>query len=112
MCQFTESVARHCDGMHVAPGSSATCPECLEAYGISERDERGRFRSVDAMQEELYELESGSFSWHECDTCGSRLGGDRHEAHGEINGGWYHLSVCTDCLLYFANGDIPETWEG
>lgn len=59
--------------------------------------------------------DEGHFSWRECDACGSSLGGDRHAAHGLISPKKYakrtvliHLDVCTDCLFYTANGDLPE----
>ena len=58
------------------------------------------------------ETEEGSFSWHSCDICGSSLGGDRFPAHAvDANGDIEHFDICTDCLLYLANGEEPETWE-
>jgi hypothetical protein len=61
-------------------------------------------------------VEEPHFSWSHCDTCGSALGGDRHDGHGilesgESKGEMVHLSMCVDCLLYFANGDLPDQWE-
>lgn len=111
MSKFTESIEHYCDGLTVAPGAAACCVECLNIYGIEETND------VDAMQEELYRLEASSFSWSQCDSCGSTFGGDRHEAHGlsyadngKLNHEIYHLSICTDCLLFHANGDEPEEW--
>jgi hypothetical protein len=49
-----------------------------------------------------------SFSWAQCDTCGSTLGGDRYPAHGIIDGNIYHFEVCVDCVMYMANGEVPE----
>lgn len=51
------------------------------------------------------------FSWHRCESCGSTLGGDRHEVS------WFSMddhavtgsgSVCTDCAHYIANGEAPD----
>lgn len=58
--------------------------------------------------------DEGGFSWSECGLCGSRLGGDRYVYHY-----WYkrpdgssviaHYSDgCVDCLMYAANGELPE----
>ena len=55
-----------------------------------------------------------SFSWVQCDSCGSSLGGDRLPA----TGGWtakdgtietIDLDICVDCAMFHANGDTPET---
>lgn len=64
-------------------------------------------------------LDEGSFSWSQCDSCGSTLGGNRYAAHGFVpdesdlpTGEVVHLDICEDCLCFHANGDIPENWEG
>ncbi len=53
------------------------------------------------------------FSWGQCDSCGSTLGGDRSEAHGSWrdNGEYVsiEMSICVDCMMFHANGDLPET---
>ena len=56
------------------------------------------------------------FSWTQCDSCGSTFGGDREEAHGIFRDGEGHIgtvqmSVCVDCVMYHANGDVPEEWQ-
>jgi len=57
-----------------------------------------------------------SFSWSQCDSCGSSLGGDRHTAYGLYREGkklhTIEMSVCTDCAMFHANGELPEYWEG
>lgn len=80
-----------CDGT----GRTCKCPQCPTRASDDEGDE-------------------GSFSWSDCDTCGSHLGGDRHAAHGLVSPKKYarrteliHLDVCTDCLFFIANGDLP-----
>lgn len=59
--------------------------------------------------------EEGGFSWSECDICGSSLGGDRYPAHWIYTApdgrrSIEHERVCVDCLMYAANGDVPESW--
>lgn len=78
-----------------ASGRTCACAECP-----SERND-------DAGDE-------GGFSWRDCDTCGSSLGGNRYAAHGLVSPKRYarrtellHLDVCTDCLVFIANGDLP-----
>lgn len=111
MSDFTDAVAYRCDG-HVATGAAACCPECVETFDVPTRDKRGRFLSTDAIQEELYAVDGGSFSRYECDSCGSRLGGDRHAAHLlDDKLGVIHLDICTDCLIFHANGEEPDGWK-
>jgi hypothetical protein len=83
----------NCDDCN-GKGRTCDCPDCAD-YDPEAGDE-------------------GSFSWSDCDTCNQSLGGDRHAAHGLINTKprtkrttLIHLSVCTDCLLFIANGDLP-----
>ena len=53
------------------------------------------------------------FSWSQCDGCGSSLGGDRTESTGiDEDGESISLDLCIDCVMYLANGDEPENWEG
>ena len=89
MSKFTKAVEHGLEGLEfVSTGIIETCEECPE-------------------------FDEGSFSWSTCDCCGSHLGGDRFAAHGrDIDGNILHLDVCVDCLMYIANGDEPETWEG
>jgi hypothetical protein len=62
--------------------------------------------------------DEGSFSWSDCDGCGSSLGGNRYAAHGLVAPKRYHkrtmlihLDVCVDCLCFIANGDLPDSPE-
>lgn len=54
------------------------------------------------------------FSWSPCECCGCQLGGDRFKAvilQPKEGGGFdadIELEVCQDCLMYIANGDVPE----
>ena len=55
-----------------------------------------------------------SFSWQQCDSCGSTLGGDRSTAYGLWKDGdqfcSIEMSICVDCVMFHANGDEPEEW--
>ena len=55
--------------------------------------------------------EGSSFSRASCDSCGSSLGGSRDPAHFIHEGEIVHCGVCVDCLLFHANGDVPEVWR-
>jgi len=110
LTEFEQAIVANLpDDWTIAPGVSPTCPECQSAWGMSPREfyaayERGAI------------CEEGSFSRQSCDSCGSDLAGDRHDAHaiskiGIPNPEVLHISICTDCLCYHANGDLPETWE-
>lgn len=84
-----------CDDCH-GTGKHNDCPHCPDDYNPDVGDE-------------------GSFSRAQCDTCGETLAGDRHAAHGLVSAKprgrrtiLAHFEVCTDCLLFLANGDIPE----
>ena len=98
MNNFTQSVEHYCEGLTVAVGCLGI--ECEYANGDEEH-------SCEA-----------SFSWSQCDSCGSTLGGDRlpasgitHDAGPTGYGEIYELSICIDCAMYHANGDEPETWN-
>jgi hypothetical protein len=64
------------------------------------------------------DLPSGGqhFSCHPCGICGTTLGGDRHAWHWvdpndparEIE---HESDACTDCVVFLANGDEPESWK-
>ena len=82
--------------------SAGACPGCADC-GLE----------VDHTDDEYDMANEGHFSRSWCDTCGSRFGGDRYPAHANLaeTGELVHLDVCTDCLMYMANGEEPETWQ-
>lgn len=91
---------------HVAPGIYGGCPECQSAYGMEPREFYHHVHVAQDIHDE------GGFSWHECELCGSNLGGDRYAAHASKPVGlpstrWetVHLDVCSDCLMATANGE-------
>ena len=104
MSVYTDSVQICTGGLQsVNPGMAACCPEC---------------NPDDLEQDALAEQDKPSFSWRGCDTCGSSLGGDSSAGHGFLvdkdptnDAALVHLRMCTDCVLYFANGDEPDTWQ-
>lgn len=91
--QWVKEVDDGVDGIEAfSVGTCHACDEC----------------NPEGVDEDV-ELEAeGVFSWASCDTCGCSLGGDRHPAHGWFEGSLVHFDVCTDCLLYFANGELSD----
>ena len=85
-------------------GTIAGCYTCQTIYGMDEDELQAAIDNYDVFDE-------GGFSWQDCDVCGSRLGGDRYVMHGYYKDDLIHLDVCTDCIMYHANGDLPEHWE-
>lgn len=100
MSDFTDAIDRNLDGCEAV--SVGYCPGCEFCPGYQEGSDEG------------------GFSQDSCECCGSTLGGNRYSAHyirpddnGSVVGQViHHMEVCEDCLLYLANGDEPETWEG
>ena len=113
---FIAAVESGCEGLTaVSTGLWPGCETCREAY------------APDASPEGFEQLwQSGevfaepSFSPCGCEICGSLLGGNFEPWHAialDANGEPTRLIVhgdraCVDCLLYLANGDLPEKWEG
>lgn len=58
-----------------------------------------------------YDGKDLGFSIKACECCGSSLAGDRHTAHKHTSGDDIRVyEVCTDCINYIANGELPEQW--
>lgn len=91
---FPSAVERNLQGLRgLVHGLAHQCPECPEATGDPDTDS---------------ELATITFARGCCDSCGSGLAGSRHTMHAwDDHGGMYHLEVCTDCLMYHANGELP-----
>ena len=107
MSTFTESIKSNLEGLeNIFPGLASSCPDCLRAFGFTKKQ-------AEELEESRGWDDEGVFSWSPCESCGSSLGGTRYSAHAFDKGGrLYHLEICCDCLLYHANGDEPENWEG
>lgn len=105
LTEFEESIrANWPDEYHLSAGICPTCPDCQNDYGMTPR---AFFLAYEAGEID----DEGSFSWLDCECCGSSFGGDRYAAHyNETDGTIGHIEICVDCLAYIANGDLPETW--
>ena len=86
------------------------CPECGSANWHN-------CEGCDNCDCEPENYGEGSFSSAPCDCCNSYLGGDRYDVIGWFKGaraGEYSDdfkwsgSICSDCLCYLANGDLPN----
>lgn len=141
MSVFTEAVAHHLRGVHFfSSGAMKGCPDCglddricttCQGEGVVEGFNANEFvRCGSCGGDPVSEPSQGTIdmanephlSWSRCDGCGSHLGGDRHPAHGIIadtteeaqkpDRTITHFDVCTDCVMFHANGDEPEDWKG
>ena len=98
MSDFTESVEHYCEGCTVAVGCRGEQCEYAE----------------NGDPEHYCEP---SFSWHQCDSCGSTFGGDREPAtmipldYSAGDDTMIEVSICTDCAMFWANGEEPEQWD-
>lgn len=93
--------------VHVDPRDPESGEAILPGYGtVRVVLNRGDVESARSMAEE------GGFSHSSCDSCGSSLAGDRYPAHYWAGGELRHDTVCVDCLMFHANGDVPDRWEG
>ena len=106
---YTEAVKRNTDGMdHISVGFCPSCAQCSDEKGFC------CLHSAQAAYDAGKVTDEGSFSWSNCEGCGSTFGGDRFAAHGwaNINGKitLLHFEVCVDCLQFIANGELPEQW--
>lgn len=128
--EFQANVERNWRGLaHVSTGACKGCAECgLEPRECPECDQ-GIVSIADGVEQECAkcggagqiepnerEIESAGhaeFSWSACDSCGSRLGGSRHAAHGVFESGAMqgklcHLDVCGDCVQFLNYGQLDD----
>lgn len=106
MDKFLDAIERNWPGYTIAPGASPDMDCC---------------GNHPADSDELQIEDEGGFSWSPCESCGSTLGGDRHPGHAIHKDAFgpnakrpddvHHISMCVDCLLFHANGDLPEDWD-
>ena len=107
--EFLERIERNLKGIHFF--SVGPCLGCLTCFPDAEDPENPTESDYDGASE-------GGFSWSRCESCGSNLGGQRYPAHGVIADSpeqaqqddhpIEHFEVCSDCLFFHANGDLPE----
>ena len=107
MTPFEKAFQRGLEGLRAeSSGFLAECDECRDNHDFC------CVHSAKAAVEAGDSLSEGSFSWEPCDICGSHLGGDRFSAHAlDDDGQIIHLEVCTDCVMFMANGELPDNWE-
>ena len=53
------------------------------------------------------------FSFFQCQSCGSELGGSRNEAtaYDRETKEVLKLRICSNCVMFHANGELPEGEE-
>lgn len=88
--------------------SSGLCPDCETC-----RDSVNIDMSMEKFAEDIGNgslFSEPSFSWSDCDVCGSVLGGDRDVWHYVADDrSFIHCdSVCNDCAMYIANGEFTN----
>lgn len=93
------------DMKFLSTGLCGGCETCQKEWGYEGRKEQFE---TDISTETV--LSEPSFSWSHCEICGTALGGNRVQGHYvNTNGKIVHLdSVCEDCELFIANGDVPN----
>lgn len=125
MNDFIKAVERNLKGIAAfSVGASIECQDCLAASDIC-----CKHKAEHMLKNNVNLVEKTEFSTTSCDSCGSHLAGERYAAHGLIASNkifqpWIdtenippekteviHLEICIDCLLYHANGELPENWK-
>ena len=111
MSKFTDAIEQNWPDYVISPGNSPEMECCQAAHDWADPENSDHWGMAD----------EGSFSWSECESCGSKLGGDRYDAHAihreafgpnaKQPGNIHHIEICTDCILFHANGDEPDDWE-
>lgn len=134
---FEGAVWRNLDGVYFfSPGACPGCPvcfsnlskECPQCEGLGDLGDGsvcprcggdGEI-SREPTWQEIDIADEPHFSRCSCDSCGTTLGGDRYPAHGVIadsedeareSGDIEHFEICRDCVMYHANGELPENWR-
>jgi hypothetical protein len=108
MPTYTDRVAAGLEGLRfVSTGICPGCEECADMHGFESVEQMGREYETGSLCDEPH------FSWSPCGICGSHLGGDREVWHWvDKDGAIIHEpGACVDCVMYLANGDIPEGEE-
>jgi len=108
MSAFTEAIKCNTQGLEaVSTGFCAGCETCRKEWGRGDMTEQAARDAVESCEI----VNEPHFSWSPCVLCGSRLGGDREDAHAVLDGELVHLGgACVDCMIYLANGDEPVDW--
>lgn len=102
---YVDTVAHNLRGMSgVSSGLCPGCEQCREDHGIPTMEEFREQWSRGLVSSEPH------FSHEPCGVCGSPLGGSREVWHWIDDSGTIHheTDMCSDCVCYLANGDVPE----
>jgi hypothetical protein len=105
MSAFQRAVAEHKRGLcHISGGVCAACRECQTLYGMDAPTLANALDSGALADEPHIGLR--------CDTCGLTCQQELYDGHAVDGGEIVHLSMCGDCLCWFANGQHPVSWPG
>jgi len=106
--EYIDNVEANLKGYkYISTGLCPGCDECYSAFGNGNPKD-----FVDCVENgEL--VNEASFSHSPCGICGSHLGGDRFIWHWVDDDGHivHEDDCCVDCLMYIANGDLPDHLE-
>lgn len=105
---YRAAMDRNLDGLTAV--STGVCPGCVECMDTHEYTDKEVFEEAWSSGDVH---EDPHFSWRGCEVCGSSLGGSFEVWHGiDAKGEILHGSrACVNCVVFLANGDLPERWE-
>lgn len=93
----------------ISTGLSADCAECYWNFNPGGLGPKSWVAGVESG----HVCADGSFSRWSCDVCGTTVAGTKEPGHAIHEFGFLtHLdAICRDCVLFLANGDLPENWR-
>ena len=100
---YCDRVGASLEGLEaVSTGICPGCYKCADNFCMEQEEFEEAWASGDICEE-------ASFSNYPCGICGCNLGGDRSAWHFILDGEIHHEDdACTDCVLFLANGDVPD----
>lgn len=103
---YLENFERNTGGLEgLSTGPCPGCRECAADHGLTIRAYKRQFERGEIPDEP-------GFSWSSCVWCEENLGGNRSVFHYVEKRKVYHDSgVCDNCVVYLANGEMPEDWR-
>jgi hypothetical protein len=115
MTEYEQAIEHNMKGLTaVSTGVCPGCEECAQQYDYDDVEccENGfNMKLFDEAVSAGEVFDEGSFSWSGCDICGSSLGGTFevwHAVDEESNEIVHGEHACMDCVMYLANGTLPE----
>ncbi len=98
---------RTSDLQFLSCGICSKCSDCQSTF------DAGELTLERLIQDGL--TDEGGYSRSGCDCCGSSLYQMLYAGHAYVDLGGKqvltHLDLCVDCMLYIANGQLPERWQ-